>query len=360
MTVTRKTAAAALFVCALATATTTYGDEVLFKNGDRLTGTIVTADGGKLTIKTAVAGEVKVDLKDVQTFRTDQPVDLRMSNGSVIKDKVVPATQPGTVETAGAGTVQTTGTTAPAPAAPQPVELADIKKINPPPVAWTGSIRAGGLIARGNTNTDSLNVGADATRRTDDDRTTLNAGYFFGREKNANAPATADGHPWNTTTNNWFAQGKYDYFFAPKWYAYGLMRVEQDEIADLDLRLTPGIGLGYQWVETPDFKFSTEGGLSWVYENYSTGRTDEHFAARLAYHLDKKINDRVALFHNFEYLPSVEDVGDYNFNADVGMRVGLTARWFTELKAEWRYDSTPAKGKSTDDTRYILSLGWTF
>lgn len=358
MTVTRKTAArSALIVCALAcaaTTTTTYADEVLFKNGDRLTGTILTAEGGKLTIKTTVAGEVKVDLKDVQTFRSDAPVDFRLSDGTVIKDKVVPATQPGVVETAGTGTVQTTAATTPAPALPQPVALADVKKINPPPVAWTGSIRAGALLTTGNSNTESVNVGADATRRTDDDRTSFAGGYFFGREK-----STSTGL-WSTTTNNWFAQGKYDYFFAPKWYAYGIMRVEQDQVADLDLRLMPGVGVGYQWVERPDLKFSTEAGVTWVYERYATDQTDEHIAARLAYHLEKKINDRVDLFHNLEYLPSVQDIGDYNINADLGLRFAFTARMFSEAKAVWQYDSTPAKGKSPDDTRYILSLGWTF
>ena len=42
------------------------------------------------------------------------------------------------------------------------------------------------------------------------------------------------------------------------------------------------------------------------------------------------------------------------------MRVALTQRMFSELKAEWRHDQTPAPGKTKDDTRYILSLGWTF
>src|SRR3954468_6905025 len=68
---TRARISAAL-LCALVTAA--HADEILFNNGDRLTGTSVTADGGKITIKTAVAGEVKVDMKDVKTFTTDAPI----------------------------------------------------------------------------------------------------------------------------------------------------------------------------------------------------------------------------------------------------------------------------------------------
>ncbi|HZZ44669.1 MAG TPA: DUF481 domain-containing protein [Tepidisphaeraceae bacterium] len=336
-----KAAAAALFACVLTT--TTYADEVIFNNGDRLTGTIVTADGGKITIKTAVAGEVKVDMKDVKTFTTDAPIELKLNDGSTIKDKLTPATQPGEVQTAGTGVVQ-----------PQPVALKDVKKINPPPVAWTGSVTAGALVTRGNTDTDNLNFGANAVRRSEIDRITLGAGYFFGREK------PSDGGPKTTNIDNWFAQGQYDYFFAPKWYAYGNTRIEHDHIADLNLRLTPGVGVGYQWVETPDLNFSTEAGLSYVYEDYQGAGVDEHVAARFAYHLDKKINDRVSLFHNFEILPSLENLSDYNFTTDIGLHVALTAKMFSELKAEWRFDSTPAPGKSEDDLRYIMSLGWTF
>ncbi len=55
---------AALF--ALAVADAVSADEILFLNGDRLTGKIVSAAGGKLTIKTEAAGEVSVDLAKVR------------------------------------------------------------------------------------------------------------------------------------------------------------------------------------------------------------------------------------------------------------------------------------------------------
>ena len=52
------------------------GDEVLFQNGDRLSGKILKAAGGKLTIKTDGAGEVSVDMSKVKTFSTDAPVTV--------------------------------------------------------------------------------------------------------------------------------------------------------------------------------------------------------------------------------------------------------------------------------------------
>jgi putative salt-induced outer membrane protein YdiY len=318
-------------------------DEVLFNNGDKLTGTIVSADGGKLKIKSAVAGEITVDMKDVKTFSTDEPITLQFKDGNVLKDKVAAATTQNTVRTTGSGAV-----------AAQDLDLTLVQKVNPPPVRWTGALVAGAIIASGNTESQNYNLTFDASRRSDEDRLTFGAGYYFGRQTDQDTGITS------TTTDNWFLQSKYDYFLSEKWYAYGNARIERDRIAELDLRFTPGVGVGYQWVERPDFNFNTEAGLSWVYEDYETGDSDSHFAARLAYHLDRAINEKVKLFHNLEYLPSLERADDFNVNADAGVRVSMTETMFGEAKLEWRYDATPAPGAEKNDLRWVLGVGWTF
>ena len=318
-------------------------DEILFNNGDRLTGKILSAEGGKLKIKTSVAGEVTVEMKDVKTFTTDEPITLELKDGNVIKDKVSAATTQNTVQTEGTGTID-----------PQDVDLTLVNKVNPPPIKWTGSLVAGAIITSGNSESQNYNVSFDAVRRADDDRLTFGAGYFFGRQTDQDTGIES------TSVDNWFLSGKYDYFFDEKWYAYANARVERDRIAALDLRFTPGVGIGYQWVETPDFNFNTEAGLTWVYEDYETGDSEDHFAARFAYHVDKKINDKVKVFHNLEFLPSIEDLDDFNVNSDVGLRATLTENMFGEAKVEWKYDSSPAPGAEKNDLRWILGVGWTF
>lgn len=317
-------------------------DEIVFKNGDRLSGKLLSADGGKLVIETTVAGKVTVDLSNVKTFSTDGPVELRLKDGSTIKDSIAAGEADGQVATAGSGNV-----------AAQPLPIANIAKINPQE-KWTGSIVAGALITRGNSDTDNVNVSVDAVRRREDDRMTASAGYLFGRQED---PSTGDD---STTVDNWFLLGKYDYFLSEKLYLYGLARIERDRIADLDLRVSPSVGVGYQWVERPDFNFSTEAGLGWVYEDFETGDSEDHFAARFAYHVDKQLNDKVSVFHNLEYLPSLEDISDFNLNTDAGIKASMTDRMFTQFKIEWRHDAEPAPGAEKNDLRYILGVGWQF
>jgi hypothetical protein len=126
------------------------------------------------------------------------------------------------------------------------------------------------------------------------------------------------------------------------------------------LRLTPSGGLGYQWIEQPDFNVSSEAGLAWVYERYRNTMTGDHIAVRLAYHIDRQLTDTLKVFHNLEYLPGLERLSDFNVSADAGVRASLTKTMFAEFKADWRYDATPARGSLKNDVRYVLGIGWTF
>ncbi len=322
---------------------TVRADDIVFNNGDKLSGTIVSMDQGTMTISSAVAGEVKVNMKDVKTFSTAGPVDIKLNDGTIIHQKVVGADQ-GKFALAAGGALQ-----------PQTLSMASISQINPVKEKWTGAVKMGAMVTRGNTFTDTINFSLDAVRRGEDDRITLGAGYIYGREKNTDTGISS------TIAENWFATGQYDYFFAPKWYSYGNLRVEKDRIANLDLRFAPGGGVGYQWLESAQANFNTEAGLAWVYERYTDpDDTRQYVAARLAYHYDRKLNDRVSFFHNMEFIPSVENFKQFLVNADLGLRAMMSKDWFAEFKVEWKHNSQPPASKDRDDLRYVASVGWSF
>jgi putative salt-induced outer membrane protein YdiY len=156
------------------------------------------------------------------------------------------------------------------------------------------------------------------------------------------------------------AMAKYDKFWTEKLYGYATFKIEHDRIANLNYRLAPGVGIGYQWIETPSENFNTEVGVSYVYEDYDPGDNDDFVALRLAYHYDRKLADNVKFFHNFEILPSVEDLGDYILTTDIGLRLDLTEHFFTEGRIELQRDSQPAPDTQKNDVRYILGVGWAF
>jgi putative salt-induced outer membrane protein YdiY len=319
-------------------------DEVIFNNGDHIHGKIEGLTDGKLNITSPIVGKIAANLKDVKTFSTDGPIVLQMADGTVIHQKVI-AGPDGQVTAAPGG-----------PIVQQNFPISGIAKVNPPPDKWTGNAVAGGFLARGNTDIDNFNASAHAQRRSDNDRLTLDAGYIYARQKPPGANQTK-----TRTEDNWFFEGKYDYFFSKKLYAYGDVRVERDLIADLSLRLTPGVGVGYQWFDDPkSLSFNTEGGLSWLYRDYSNDGTQESVALRLAYHLKYKVNDQFSVFHDMEYFPALDEISDFYYVTDLGIHTEITKSLFTEFKIDFRHDNRPAPGFQKDDVRYTAGVGWKF
>jgi putative salt-induced outer membrane protein YdiY len=323
--------------------TTAFGDEVLFKSGDRLTGTVDSVVGGKMTFTSKAAGKVTLNMADIKTFSTDAPIKISMADGTVFSQKVA-ASDEGYVSAVAGGAAQ-----------PQPIALANVEKVNPEKTQWKGIVSVGATLVRGNTKSDTAVLSAEATRRSESDRTTLGAGYYSAQQRDN---STGDS---STTADNWFLKGQYDYFFSKQLYGYGNLKYEKDRIANLNMRLTPGVGLGYQWIEKPDLNFDTEAGFSYVHEEYSEpAETRTFMAGRLAYHVDTSFNDHVKAFHNLEYSPSLESLDTFLVNTDVGLRAAMTHRISLDAKAQMAYNSQPSEGRDKKDLRYILGVGWTF
>jgi hypothetical protein len=321
-----------------------HADQIVLRNGDRLTGTIQSAADGKIVFAPSFAADapVTIPLDQVATFSSDKTITLVLNDGTVIHQAVASA-EPGHVKTASGG-----------PLAQQPVEVATIEKINPPPVAWTGSIAANALYSQANTTNLQFGGTADANRRSETDRINFSAGYQYSEQK-------LD-HISTTSVNNWFAQGEYDYFFEPKLFVYGNARAEQDQVNFLNMRLLPSVGAGYQWIERSDFNVSFRGGPAWLYEDYSTAPDPRSsIGLNLSYHLDKSFDgDRIKVFNDIALFPSLENLDDFVAIADGGVRFEFTKTLFSELSVNVNYDYSPAPGAEQATTQYLFGLGFTF
>ena len=82
-----------------------FADQIAFKNGDRLTGSILKADTKDLVIKTSVVGQVTAAWQEIQGISSDQPLYVGLLNGTTLLGRVTTregkleiATETGTVE----------------------------------------------------------------------------------------------------------------------------------------------------------------------------------------------------------------------------------------------------------------------
>jgi|GEM_PF-377858 len=327
-------ALSSVFACSRAMA-----DEVVLKNGDKLTGTIGQITAGTLNFTSPVLGALAIKLTDIQSYKTDAPATVQLKAGTSFSSPIV----------SGTTTQITTANDTTTP-------LDTVKSVNPPAQAWTGAIVFNGVLNRGNTNNASAGLSAAAVLRRDNpfynDRFTLGADYNYvksGRGSNS-----------TTTSDNDDALFKYDRFFTDKLYGYAEVGYLHDRIAGLNTQLTPGVGLGYQWIESPALNFDTEAGVNYVYEDYEGSGVDQKADGRLAYHVDHKFNDTVSVFHDLEYLTAFEDPADYLLNSDLGIRADFTKSFFSQFKVVYRRNDRPATGAEKDDLSFLLGVGWKF
>jgi hypothetical protein len=178
-----------------------YADELIFKNGDRLTGKIDHVVEDKLVFQSDVAGTITIEISKIQTFGTEESVEVHLRDGSVLVQKVV-SSKDGRFAIEGSETVKA-----------QDFDLADISSINPPlkpKPKWTGNISAAITSTHGNTKTEAISASVNLNKRTEKDRTMLSADYARGKQED---PGTGE---QNTTVNCVRRKAKYDDFITKK------------------------------------------------------------------------------------------------------------------------------------------------
>ena len=332
--------------CLVLSIQVSYGDELHLKNGDRLTGTIVQLVDGKMLFKSDVAGDMTVSLSNIETLNSDGPVEVHLKDGTSFSQKVL---------SVGAGRFAVGGDEA---LKAQEFAMDDVVSINPPPKPvpkWTGDISAGLTLTRGNTKTETVSASLNLMKRTENDRTTINADYAKGKQENRTTGQTETIEDW------WRAKGKYDYFVSKKLYAFVDGRYEKDAVAELDRRMIIGGGVGYQWIESPEMNFSTEGGIASLYEKYDNQtNSNSELSVQLGYHFDKKLAKTVSFMNDLTYYPSIDKFSDYFLTTTAGIRADFTERMFATFKVIFNYDVTPAMGAHSTDVKYFLGLGYRF
>ena len=335
-----------ILACLMVFAQTSVGDEILFKNGDRLTGKIGHLVDGKMTFKSNVSGDVTVNLADIQTLSSDDAIEVNLKDNTAFKQKVLSG-QPGRFNIVGTEAMKA-----------QEFAVADIVSINPPtkPIPkWVGSISAGFTSTHGNTKTETISASGNMTKRTEKDRTQISADYAKGKQEDRATGADETIEDW------WRAKGKYDYFFSKKKYAYVDGRYEKDAVAELDRRVIVGGGGGYQWIESTDMNFSTEIGLASLYEKFDN-QTDSNseLSTQLGYNFDKKLTRNTKFTHDLTYYPALDKFSDYFLTSTAGIRTDFSSNFFATFKTIFNYDETPAIGAHKTDVKYFLGLGYSF
>ncbi len=254
-----------LFWVVLFVAIPALADQIVLKNGDRLTGTIAKSDGKQVVIKTDYAGDVTVKFDAIQSLTSAGELNVSLGAKTAV----------GTVTTSGDKLVVATKTGGPVegPMASltmlrDPAEQAAYEKTLHPGFAqgWAGGANLGFALTAGNSETKNLNIGLNAARTGFHDKLTLyETSIYATTSKAALQPIS----PSLTTANSNGGGFRYDHDFAPRVFGFGSADFFNNSLQNLDLRYILGGGIGYHAIKKPNTTLDLLAGINYTHESFS-------------------------------------------------------------------------------------------
>jgi putative salt-induced outer membrane protein YdiY len=313
-----------------------WADEVLLRNGDRLTGTVVKMEDGVLTFETTHVGKVTIKASQIERVRTDKPMKVLIHGepGKTLLDFFSGGGEFVTATEVGTGTA---------------IALADVRAINAGPIQYQAYLSIGGNSTQGNTQTKAVNGSARVSIRAYRQRLFLEGKYNYGQAGDA------------VTARNSLGNGKYDYFITKRIFLNSNLLLEKDTFQQLNLRTTVGGGAGYQFIETARTTLSGEAGLAYVNEHFTTAPSTETPSSRWAVRFNHElIAGRLSVFHKHDAFYDLDHGNAFRVLADQGLRIAVYKGIFVNLEYDLRLNTQPAPGRQKIDEAFIFGIGYQF
>ena len=314
-------------------------DEILLKNGSRIIGAVIGSRDGVVTIETDFAGTIDVELAQITSVNTQDPVVILMADESVQHDSKLVISEEQLV-------LSEPGQTYP---------LEELLVVNPEPwelgqgYRWTGSIGVALVRQRGNTDTDEVDYKLESKWRSVEDRYTVKAN---GETDEADGTKTAD---------NWRVSGKYDYFLEDPNYVGLLVQAEKDKFQDLDIRYLVGPYFGRQFYDEPVFSLQGELGFSYVTEEFNMAEDDDYGASNWSINASSDyLGGDSSLYFDQNGIWNLKDTSDVIVNSTFGLSYPLLWQIEAAVEVLFEYDSGAVEGVDDLDQTYRFRLGYTW
>jgi putative salt-induced outer membrane protein YdiY len=335
-----------------ALSSTLFADQVVLKNGDRLTGTIVKSDGTSLILKTEFAGDVTVQWPAIQELTSGEPLHVGLKDGQTVVGLVTTAEGNLAIATSNRGTVGM-----PKDAVTwlrnDAEEQAYQKSLHPGLLSgWQGGVNLGFALTRGNSQTKNLALAFTADRKTLHDHVGMYANSVY-------ATNDAPGAVPATTANAIQGGIRYDRNFAARLFGFGSADFQTDDLQSLDLRSVLGGGLGYHAIQSDKTTLDLLGGINYTREKYST-LTRNFAAATLGEELMHKLGASTVLTQKLYFYPDLSETGEYRgtFNLGTVTKINQWLGWqnaFGDI-----YVTNPPAGKKQNDIIFTTGINVSF
>jgi len=343
-----------ILICFFAAAGTLLADQIRLQDGGLFNGKIQSISESHINIETDFAGTLTVDRSKIDGFSVDNPLFVRLEDGSV---------HSGPVSSPEAGTVVIAG---PEDSLQKP--LASIRQgwlepeDDPKAIAarqaekqieqkaarkWKYQTLANFSAKSGNSDERQFGAGVTVRLVGDQDELRLN-GKYNSRESNG-----------QKSSDRRKGGARYTSYFSDPWGWYVRQEFEEDRFKNLKLRSISALGFSYRQKHEKQEKMELSLGITYRHESYMD-QTEESSNIGLDLGLNHFFGGegRFTLHNQLSIVPSVEDRANYLISHESYMDVPFadSKRWKIRFGIENDYNSQPTGNRVALDSRYYSSF----
>ncbi len=312
---------------------------LLLKNGDRISGKLLSENTNQVVVSTSWAKELVLPVTEIQSRQT------------VVTSNAAPAS------IAGSAAVPPVAAVVAVVPTPKPA----------PKRSWHGKVDIGADLGFSEQNWQLYYAKAKVTyvpemlpgeikRWSDRLKNTFDFQSTYGR---------SDGV---LTANRMDGSSKTDFDIGRRVFVYNLIGGGYDEIRKIDWQYEIGPGVGYHLITRSNFTMNIEAGLNYLVQRLDqpTGdRTVERFSLRLAEDATWTISKKLSLDEKFEFFPAVTDAGQFRLRFESNLRYslwqsGAGQSLYLALSLLDIYESQTATGVENNDLQIRSSIGVSF
>ena len=211
---------------------------------------------------------------------------------------------------------------------------------------WKGKGEVGAVLARGNSDADTINLKLDMATEVDRWK------HGFGVQA---LRATNSG---DKTAERYGAFWQSDWKFSERSFWFGGLRYEDDRFSGFDYQASATTGVGHKFIDTDATKFSGQVGVGYKRLKIAlTGRTESEAIAAGELKFEHALTETAKIVDKF-----VVEAGSSNTYAanDLALQVKMNDKFSLAAGIGVRYNSDPPAGLKTTDTLTTLNLVYGF
>ncbi|NQT83253.1 DUF481 domain-containing protein [bacterium] len=335
-------------------------DVVSLKSGRQLGGaeSFIYSRDGKVVIVDASGRSETLPFKNISSMKLDAPRKLEFKNGDTLHVENV-ALEEGMVrfnsDLLGQKAVpleEVVAISGPAgkkiPEAPSRIA----EKPPTPPKKWRGKSQFGYAMTSGREDSQNANLSAEAVRESRKTRLSLNAAARYGESKGEKSVDAQE------------VSGKFDLFLTDRVYLYWDLGLLKDSINLIDLRLSPGVGVGRKFITGDRFSLEGEAGATMIWERqvliFGEKEEDSEWFGRVAARFKWKLGEWAEFSEELEILPGLSSGDEFRYRSVSQLTATVTKRLSLAAGFTVDYDNDPPAGvprtSTNATTGFILNF----